>query len=139
MDFDNCVDSDGTTDGSLKISGTVTSGGTGSASISFDDYSEKTSDESSIVDGKMQSSISETETNLSWDYYVQSSLLNNQTVHTYTTTPITLTQADTYPSAGAWRIEGSENTYMIATVVANGIEVSANGGQAELITWSELE
>lgn len=58
-----------------------------------------------------------------------------------TTTPITINYDDNpaYPTSGEVIVSGGDGTSIKYTVVAGGVEVAVNGGQAELYTWTEIE
>ncbi|MDX1472961.1 MAG: hypothetical protein R3309_02265 [Reinekea sp.] len=60
-----------------------------------------------------------------------------ETIRIKTTSNIVFNTADAYPSSGAWRIEGAEDTFITATIVANGVEYSVNGGQTVLVAWDD--
>lgn len=58
-----------------------------------------------------------------------------------TATPITINYDDSpaYPTSGEVIVSGGDDSSIKYTVVAGGIEVTVNGGQARLYTWSEIE
>ena len=67
--------------------------------------------------------------------------LTDGSVSVRTTTPITVdtSTVPARPQSGEIVLNGGNGTSITLTVVANGVEVSVNGGQAELYTWSEVE
>ncbi|MEJ2043797.1 MAG: hypothetical protein P8X74_11010 [Reinekea sp.] len=138
VDFNNCSDGETTVDGGIDFDFTMSGVDSIVSNYSFNNLSAEDGEHSVKMDGDMSVSINSEVITSSWDYYIQSSELNNQTVHSYTTTAFTLNTGDTYPTAGTWRIEGSEGTYIEATVIPNGVEVSVNGAQGEVIEWSQM-
>lgn len=64
----------------------------------------------------------------------------NGKVSIETLTPFVVdTSSSSYPTSGEALMNGGNGTSIRYTVVSNGIEVSVNGGQAELYEWSEIE
>lgn len=58
-----------------------------------------------------------------------------------TVSPMTVdtSQVPAYPSSGEVVMNGGNGSSIRYTVVPDGVEVSVNGGQAELYTWKEIE
>lgn len=137
LTFDNCVNDGLTIDGGLKFNIDSAEDSMGMA-FSYKALSVASNGESAVIDGDIGLSIGLSETAVHWDYYVQSSALDNQTVHSYSTTSLTSNSGDQYPTSGAWKVDGAESTYLTAEVVANGIEISVNGNQKQLISWSDF-
>lgn len=44
-----------------------------------------------------------------------------------------------YPTSGGIVVIGGEDKKVVYSIVADGIEVSLHSGQAELVSWSEVE
>jgi hypothetical protein len=60
-------------------------------------------------------------------------------VDVQTVNPILMDINNTRPSSGKVVMNGAGNSSISYTVVANGIEVSVNGGQAKLHTWADID
>jgi len=67
-----------------------------------------------------------------------SSRLDNQYVRLESSADITYNPGDAYPSTGAVSVTGGNDTYAEYTIVPNGVEVSVNGAQPILVTWSDF-
>jgi hypothetical protein len=141
--FNNCIEYGETNNGSFAINMSW-SGYDGTdftsltSTIDFSDYEYSDSEETTEIDGDITAIIASDEISVRWDMTMSSSEIGGSRIHTYTTTDVTSGLSDINPSAGVWRVDGGEDTYFQGTVVPNGIEVVVNGGQAELILWSEL-
>jgi len=140
----NCVESDGTTDGTTKIAMSwsgfdgTTSFDSLSSKISFKDLTITDESGEGYMDGDIEATVTNDSVSMSWDIFMTGPETGGKGIHTFTTTDLTGQSSDGFLSAGAWRVEGGEDTFIAATVVANGVEVVTNGGQAELHTWAEL-
>jgi hypothetical protein len=141
-DFNNCVEFGETANGSMAI----TFGWTGydgydastvSLVIDFDEFETSSSEGSASMDGKLNASISGDSVSMSFNYLVSTTETGGETIRIKTTSNIVFNTADAYPSSGAWRIEGAEDTFITATIVANGVEYSVNGGQTVLVAWDD--
>lgn len=112
-------------------------------SVRFDDvtYQEYVSgvlEYSDIIDGAVSASITGNESRVQIALSGTSSELNNQTITMETTTPIKQRLSDMYPYQGVIEVRGGSGTSVVYTVVANGVEISLNGGQPVLVLWSEI-
>lgn len=93
----------------------------------------------SLMDGALKVSGDQSEARLSMALSFSSSELNNQIITMETTSDIVQGLSDPYPSSGGMVIKGGNDTKVSYKIVSNGVEVSLNGGQAELVTWSEID
>lgn len=93
----------------------------------------------STVDGNLTLSATQTEYRASFALAMSSPEIDGKVIAMETTADIVRGVADTYPTSGEIVVTGGEDTKAVYTIVANGIEVSLNGEQAELIAWSEIE
>ncbi len=93
----------------------------------------------STIDGRLTQSANSTEYRASFDISMSAPEIDNKVIAMETTSDIVQGVSDTYPTSGAFIVHGGEGTQAVYTIVANGIEVSLNGEQAELITWAEIE
>lgn len=115
-----------------------------SVTASFDTYHNETVvdgevENDSTVEGSLTLSATQTEYRASFSLAMSSSEIDNKVIAMETTADIVRGVSDTYPTSGVIVVTGGEDTQAVYTIVANGIEVSLNGGQAELIAWSEIE
>lgn len=92
-----------------------------------------------IMDGAIKVSGNDSEARLSMALSFSSPELNNQIITMETTSDIVQGLSDPYPSSGGMVIKGGNDTKVTYNIVANGVEVSLNGGQAELVAWSEID
>lgn len=114
------------------------------AMVLFDDFSYEEYDDIGLInyeeiDGGVKASISGNESSVEIALSTSSSDLNNQIITIETTTPLKQRLSDYYPYQGVVRVNGGNGTSVVYTVVSEGVEVSLNGGQPELVTWSEIE
>ncbi len=91
------------------------------------------------VDGAFSGVVIGTTTTTDWALSVSSSATNGEILTSETTTSVVKNDDDNYLSAGTWIINGANDTSVLTTVVANGLEISINGGQATLVEWSDLD
>lgn len=143
--FNNCDDGWETTDGGMSVSMSWSGYNDAEESfasltvgIDFDDLQVNEDSESSKLDGEMDLSIGSTAMSFSWDLYAAGTEFGGQALRTRTVQAISIGLDDQYPSSGLIRVEGADDTYAEAKVVANGYEISVNGGQATLYTWDEI-
>lgn len=101
-------------------------------------YSDGSLDSSESIHGSMDMSLNNDETSASLGLSISSSEIDNKVINIETTSPIKQRSSDYYPYTGTMVVSGGDNTKVTYTVVSNGVEVSLNGGQAELITWSDM-
>ncbi|MCH8532591.1 MAG: hypothetical protein LAT65_17200 [Saccharospirillum sp.] len=90
-------------------------------------------------DGEMVSSLSGTNYTNTLDIFFRGSDLGGEGVAAETLTAITGSTDNDHPTAGQWIVRGGGGTTAQYTIEPDGIEVSVNGGQAELITWAEID
>ncbi len=115
-----------------------------SMTASFDNYHEKVVvggevESESTVDGSLTLSATQLEYRASFSLVMSSPEIDNKVIAMETTSDIVRGVSDTYPTSGEIVVTGGEDTQAVYTIVSNGVEVSLNGAQAELITWSEIE
>jgi hypothetical protein len=96
---------------------------------SYADDSIKTA----MVDGVIKMKMTESEIAMAWALSVSGPETNGQIITTRTTENLSYNDSDQV-GAGAWEVNGANGTKAEATIVANGVEVSINGGQAVLVT-----
>ncbi|WP_189607974.1 hypothetical protein [Saccharospirillum salsuginis] len=149
MDFNQCKSTYSFDDGLISISMSwsgydgYNSFDTLSLNITFNDYTSKSYygdgslDTSESIHGYMDMSLANDETSASLGLSISSSEIDNKVINIETTSPIKQRGSD-YPYTGTIVVTGGDNTTVTYTVVSNGVEVSLNGGQAELITWSDM-
>ena len=112
-------------------------------SLKFNDYTSTKiyqsddSTEVTLVDGIVKTKVTSDKQTMAWALSLAGPETNGLIVTTRTTENLTFSTTDQAIS-GAWEVKGANGTKAEVTVVANGFEVSINGGQAELISWSEL-
>jgi len=115
-----------------------------SLNLTFNDYISKSYygdgslDSSELIHGYMDMSLNNDVTSASLGLSITSSEIDNKVINIETTSPIKQRSSDDYPYTGAMVVSGGDSTKVSYTVVSNGVEVSLNGGQAELITWSDM-
>lgn len=90
-------------------------------------------------DGEIKSTLSGSNYSNTMDVFFRGSELDGKGIKAETLTAITGSIDNDHPSAGQWIIRGGGGTTARYTVVANGIEVSVNDGQAELLTWEYID
>lgn len=90
-------------------------------------------------DGEMKSSLSGTNYTNTMDIFFRGSDLDGEGVTVETLSAITGSTDDSHPSAGQWIVRGGGGTTAKYTIVSNGIEVSVNDGQADLVTWEYID
>lgn len=90
-------------------------------------------------DGELSSSLSGVNYTNTLDMFFRGTDLDGEGVKVETLTNITGSIEDERPTAGQWIVRGGGGTTARYTIVPNGIEVSVNDGQAELITWAEID
>ena len=90
-------------------------------------------------DGAINGVVEGATTTTEWDLSLSSSATNDEILTSETTTGVITNDADSYASDGAWIIKGANDTTVVSTVVANGLDISINGAQAVTLTWSELD
>lgn len=93
---------------------------------------------SDSVDGGIKASIANNESSVQIALSLSSSDINNQVITIETTTTVKQRVSDFYPYQGVVEVKGGNGTSIVYTVVANGVEVSLNGGQPELVAWDEI-
>ncbi len=114
------------------------------ATVLFDElsYEEYGIDDELIysdnVDGGIKASLANNESSVQIALSLSSSDINNQVITIETTTTVKQRSSDLYPYQGVVEVKGGNGTSIVYTVVANGVEVSLNGGQPELVTWNEI-
>ena len=91
------------------------------------------------ADGEMSSSINGTTYANTLDVFLSSSDLNGEAIRLQTSTAISGSTDNEYPSSGQWIVRGAGNTSAQYSIVPNGVEVSVNSGQAELLTWEYID
>ncbi len=106
-------------------------------STSFDGNGSEIARE--LVHGSMSASLSNDETSMSMGLSLSSSEIDNKIINIETSSAIKQRNSDYYPYTGTLIVSGGNDTKVTYTIVANGVEVSLNGGQAELISWSEMD
>lgn len=115
-----------------------------SVTASFENYYNKTVvggavESESTVDGSLTLSANKTEYRASFSLAMSSPEIDDKVIMMETTADIVRGVSDTYPTSGEIVVTGGEDTKAVYSVVANGVEVSLNGGQKELVSWSEIE
>lgn len=90
-------------------------------------------------DGELSSTLSGANYTNTLDMFFRGSELDGEGVTVETLSSITGSIEDERPTAGQWIVRGGGGTTARYTIVPNGIEVSVNEGQAELITWAEID
>lgn len=143
VESNNCVQDGMTQDGGMSMSFTWTGYSdyefdTVTSRVTFDDFSASDSEGEVYVDGWMQIGLATDTYTFSWDITSSAPGLGG-VISSKTTTDFTQGYNDWYPTQGAFRVDGADDSYLTATVVANGYEVSVNGGQATLYTWAEID
>lgn len=106
--------------------------------VTYQEYEDGVLYYSESIDGAISASISGNESRVQIALSGTSSDLNNQTITMETTTPIKQRLSDDYPYQGVVEVKGGGGTSVVYTVVANGVEISLNGGQPALVTWNEI-
>lgn len=150
-DYDNCLDGSTREDGSMTIS--MAWSGYDSFDNSYDSlnvnftFNDLTSVELSngsvesqnLVHGSIESSLSGSESILTIGMSISSPIIENKVINIETTSPIKQRKSDNYPYSGVVKTTGGSDSQVVYTIVPNGADVSLNGGQAETVTWSELD
>ena len=149
LDFDNCTQTGANLDGGMAFTIEYPSSSdtdkAKSQAFEFKNLfisNESTSDTPSTyvtMDGKLNASNNPDDSTSSrnWNYYIHSLDLGKKTFYTYTTTALSYDSAGTL-TAGAWTVEGSDDTKLTVVVEGGSLTVTANGGQPETISISEL-
>lgn len=106
--------------------------------VTYEEYYSGELDISEIIDGAVSASISGNESRVQIALSGTSLELNNQTITIETTKAIKQRLSDLYPYEGVIEVKGGGGTSVVYTVVANGVEVSLNGGQPALVLWNEI-
>lgn len=106
--------------------------------VTYQEYFSDVLEYSDIIDGAVSASITGNESRVQIALSGTSSELNNQTITMETTTPIKQRLSDMYPYQGVVEVKGGGGTSVVYTVVANGVEISLNGGQPVLVLWSDI-
>ncbi|GGX52789.1 hypothetical protein [Saccharospirillum salsuginis] len=94
--------------------------------------------EDSFIAGWTETKLDPLKTVQTMSLIVSESSLDDQYVKLETTTDIVYNHGDGYPSTGAVSVTGGNDTHAEYTIVANGVEVSVNGAQPVLVTWSDF-
>lgn len=95
--------------------------------------------ETHTMDGAMTIAADQKVSRLAIALALSSTATGGEAITLETTSDLVHSHSDTYPSSGTLVVSGSKGTQIVYTVVPNGVEVSLNDGQAELIPWSELD
>jgi len=104
--------------------------------ITFTNYSQSTDLSGTLsVEGAIDGSVNGSTTILDWALSLSSPATNGLIVTSATTNSVVKNDADSYPSTGAWIIKGANDTSVVTTIVANGLEISINGAQLTIIDW----
>jgi len=104
--------------------------------VTFANYTQSNAFSGALsVDGAINGSVNGSTTTLDWALSLSSPATSGLIVTSATTTSVVKNDADSHPSAGAWTIKGANDTSVVTTIVANGLEISINGAQATIIAW----
>jgi len=106
----------------------------------LDNFKAKTGSEYEYIDGSISitSNFDTSSIILNWDIVTANSELEGLNLKSQSTTNIEMGIFDGLVVTGGWKIEGSNNSSIVATTVPNGVEYSVNNDQNKLLSWNEI-